>query len=76
MRIKFGHVNKAWKWKVYDYVNKVIEGCKTYEHLLTVEGWIYNIPHFDDADLHTKLIQHIHYKEDELLDQQLPREVQ
>jgi hypothetical protein len=73
MRFKLRPVDKSWKWKVYDYVNKVIESCETYEHLLTVEGWIYNISEFDDMELHTKLIQHIHYKEDELLDQALPR---
>ena len=76
MRLKFRRVNKKRVWQVYDYANKVIESCKTYQQLLVVEGWLYNIPDFDDMELHRKLIDHIHHKEDELLDQKINREVQ
>ena len=76
MRIKFRYLGKDRKWQVYDYINKVIDSCRTYQQLITVESWMYNIPDFEDEDLIRKIIAHIHYKEDELMDMKVNREVQ
>ena len=76
MRFKLGRVNKARQWQIYDYLNKVIDSCKTYQQLLTVEGWMYNIKDFEDMELMRKIIDHIHYKEDEIMDRKVNREVQ
>lgn len=69
MRTKSRHIitqDKARQWEIYEYVKKVIRSCRTYEHLLTTEGWLYQITDFTDWDLHRSLIDILHEREHDI----------
>lgn len=45
MRLKFGFLKKECNkgWKDFCYILRVIASCRTYEQLLTAEGWYYQV---------------------------------
>ena len=49
MRFKFGCLNKECNkaWNDFCYILRVISSCRTFEQLLTAEGWYYKVMPLD-----------------------------